>query len=318
MNIAEIIAEFGAWYQKNTANQMNIYRQLRAATPTGDVFTPIVTDDTIWRAAGSSLTRVLQPFQKAFTPIDGLSFTPAEIRMYKMKVDVAEYPDDLEATWLGFLTGKGVDRKAWPFIQWYLQQEIIPQAKEDEELNEIFWGQYATPVPGTPGDAGTSMDGINKIICDFITAGRIAPITTGAIETANVDFVTQIEDFADQINKKYWGVAMQVNMNQSNARKFFRGYQEKYGKNINYQNNPTGAVEFTNLTVNGLPSMTGSDGIWCTPKANSVRLLKKTENMANFSVENVDRQLKTYSDWWTAVGFVIPEIVFTNELFELP
>ena len=59
MNIAEIIVEFGAWYQKNTANQMNIYRQLRAATPTGDVFTPIVTDDTIWRAAGSSLTRVL-------------------------------------------------------------------------------------------------------------------------------------------------------------------------------------------------------------------------------------------------------------------
>ncbi|MES2590890.1 MAG: hypothetical protein V4608_03310 [Bacteroidota bacterium] len=317
MDIADIKTEFGLYYKKSGQNASRIFSQLRAKTPTTEVFTPIVTDDTIWQAGKATMTRVLQPFQKAFTPIDPLTITPAEIRMFKMKVDISEYPDDLEASWLGFLAGDEVTRKDWPFVKWYLEQHIIPQAKEDEELLEIFNGVYAAPTPGTAGAAGTSMDGINKIILDGIAANRIVPITTGAFNSDPELFVTQIEGFADDINTKYWGIKMQLNMSETRARHFFRGYQKKYGKDTNYKDGK-GEVPFTNLTVNGLPSMAASDGIFCTPKSNAVRLLKKTENMDKFAIENVDRQVKLYSDWWTAVGFIIPEIVFVNELFEEP
>jgi hypothetical protein len=56
-----------------------------------------------------------------------------------------------------------------------------------------------------------------------------------------------------------------------------------------------------------------SDKLWCTPKSNAIKLGKKTQNMNAVRVENVDRLVKMYSDWWCGVGFVIPEIVFTND-----
>jgi hypothetical protein len=59
--------------------------------------------------------------------------------------------------------------------------------------------------------------------------------------------------------------------------------------------------------------MNGSNRIFCTPKSNAIRLMKKTENMDNMNIENVDRQVKFYTDWYTGVGFVIPEIVFVND-----
>lgn len=317
MDIADIKSDFGAYYQKNGQNAARIFSMLRANTATSDMFTPVVTDDTIWRAGKATMTRVLQPFQKAFTPIDPLTIKPAEIRMFKLKVDDSQFPDDLEATWLGFLAGKQVTRKDWPFSKWYLEEHLIPQAKEDEELLEIFHGVYDEPTPGVAGAAGTSMDGINKVILDFISAGRMTPITTGAFSSTPETFVGQIEAFADQINTKYWGVKMQLAMNETRTRQFFRGYQAKYGKDTNYKDGK-GEVPFTNLTVAGLPSMAGSDGIFCTPKPNAIKLLKKTENMNNFAIENVDRQVKMYSDWWTGIGFIIPEIVFINDLFQEP
>lgn len=312
MTIADIITEFGAYYEKNAANKARLYSTLRAATPTSSILTPIVTDDTIWRAGQAAMTRVLQPFQKAFTPIDPLTITPVEIQAYKLKIDASEYPDDLEATWLGFLAGNSLNRKDWPFVRWFMEEHLIPQAKEDYELLEVYKGVYAAPTPGTAGAVSTSMVGFKKLIADYITATRITPITTGAPSATNTTWVGQVESFADSINTKYWGVKMQLAMSEMNARKFARGYQEKYGKDTNYKDGK-GEVPFTNLTVIGLPSMGTSNRIWCTPKSNAVRLMKKTENMDNMNIENVDRQVKLYTDWWDGVGFIIPEVVFCNE-----
>lgn len=312
MTIADIITEFGAYYEKNAANKARLYSTLRAASTTSSILTPIVTDDTLWRAGKATMTRVLQPFQKAFTPLDPLTITPVEIQSYKMKIDSSEYPDDLEATWLGFLAADSLNRKDWPFVRWFMEEYLIPQAKEDFELLEVYNGVFAAPTPGTAGAAGTSMNGFKKLIADFITAGRITPITTGAPSGTNTTWVGQVETFADAINTKYWGVKMQLAMSEMNARKFHRGYQTTYGKDTNYKDGK-GEVPFTNLTIIGLPSMGASNRIWCTPKGNSVRLMKKTENMDNMNIENVDRQVKLYTDWWTGVGFIIPEVVFCNE-----
>lgn len=312
MTVANIITEFGAYYLKSDVNKNRLFTLIRAASITASVFTPIVTDDTVYRASEARMTRVLQPFQKAFTPINGLSFEPSEIKMYKMKIDASEYPDDLEATWLGFLADKSLSRKDWPFVRWYVEEHLIPQAKEDYELLEVFAGVFAAPTDGTAGAAGTSMNGIKKQLADYITAGRITPITTGAPSATNTTWVGQVEGFADNMNTKYWGVKQQLCMSEMNARKFARGYQEKYGKDTNYKDGK-GEVPFTNLTVIGLPSMNGSNRIWCTPKNNAVRLMKKSENMDSMNIENVDRQVKFYTDWYDGVGFIIPEIVFCND-----
>ncbi|RNI22043.1 hypothetical protein [Rufibacter latericius] len=109
MNIADIKTEFGAYYLNNGQNLSRLFKLLNYKSATDSILTPILTDETVWRAAQATIGRVLQLFQKAWTPLNRLEFKPPEIQMFKLKVDKEEYPDDLESSWFGFLTGEGID-----------------------------------------------------------------------------------------------------------------------------------------------------------------------------------------------------------------
>jgi hypothetical protein len=313
LQIADVVAQFGAYYLNNGQNLSRLYELLRRATTTESMFSPINSDDTIWRAAKSLYTRVIQPFQKAFTPLASVTVLPVEIKQFKIKVDAQEYPDDLEASWLGFLDGPEIDRKAWPFVRWYTEQYLIPQIKQDIELLEIYQGVRVEPIAGQPGAAGTSLDGLKKTINGHITAGRITPISTGALAQDPEAFVDQMEEWADGIDKAYWSIPMILGISETNARRFLRGQERKYGRNTG-----GGAlgltINNTNITLAGLPSHQHTDKFWCTPKANAVMLRKRIQNQTAIQVENVDRLLKFFTDFSMGIGFIIPEIVFTNDL----
>ncbi|OUJ68828.1 hypothetical protein [Hymenobacter crusticola] len=307
-----IIAEFGAYYINQGQNMQRLVKMLLRPSVTETLLTPILTDETVYRAARAIVTRVLQPFQKKFTPLAGATFQPVAIEQFKMKVDAQEYPDELEASWLGFLTGEGIDRKTWPFIRWYVEVYLIPQIREDYEMNEVYNGVFKAPVEGTPGAAGTSMNGLKLQINKHVQSGRTTPIITGALAEDPQDAVDQVEQFVDGIDTRYWSISMILGTSEQFARKFLRGQERKYGKNtqgaaVNNQ------VNNTNITVVGLPSMIGSDKIWCTPKANAIHLGKKTGNMSTINVESIDRLVKFFTDFWRGVGFIIPEIIFTND-----
>lgn len=313
MDVSAIVTEFGAYYIKGGQNETRLVKKLYEKSLTEQAFTTIVTDETKWRGSEAVISRLLQPFQKAWTPVGAVSFTPIDIDAFKLKMDFEDYPDDLEATWLGFLADEKLDRKEWPFVRWLVEQHIIPKMQEDYELNEIFAGVYAAPTAGTAGGAGTAMNGIKFIRNAHIDAGRIEPILTGALETDPLDFVDQMEAFADSINTKYWNAPMDLNLAQQLERRFVRGMERKYGRNLDYKGAGS-KIEGTNITLVGRPSMNGSDIIWATQKSNAVRLVKKSQNMNQVRIENVDRKVKLYTDFWTGIGFLIPEIVFTNDL----
>ena len=313
LEITDVVQQFGAYYLNQGQNLSRLYTLLRSATSTESMFTPINTDDTIWRAAKALFTRVVQPFQNGFTPLSGVEFVPLEIKLFKMKVDAQEYPDDLESSWLGFLDGEDIDRKSWPFVRWYVEVYLIPQIKQDIEFNEIFQGKYVAPVKGTPGPAGTSLDGLKYTINTQITAGRIEPIVTGALELTNPEaLVEQFEAFVDGIHKDYWNIPMMLGCSETVARQFLRGQERKYGKNTG-----GGAlgltVNNTNITLQPLPSHRNTQKIWCTPKGNAVMLRKRIQNQSKVQIENVDRLLKFFTDFSMGLGFIIPEIVFTND-----
>lgn len=310
--IADVVAQFGAYYLNNNQNLTRLYQLLRRATQTESMFTPVNTDDTIWRAAKTLFTRVVQPFQTKFTPLASVTFVPVEIKQFRMKVDAQEYPDELEASWLGFLDGPEIDRKAWPFVRWYCEIYLIPQVKQDIEQLEIYQGVYQTPVAGQPGAPSTSMDGIKVTINRHITAGRITPITTGVLATDPLDFVDQIEGFVDGIDKAYWNIPMMLGLSETLERRFLRGQERKYGKNTgggalgNVVNN-------TNITLKGLVSHQNTEKFWCTPVANAIMLRKRAQNQTAIQVESVDRLLKFFTDFSMGIGFIIPEIIFTND-----
>lgn len=312
MTVSDIITEYGAYYQDRGQNVQSLYQVARQPFVSEAAFTPIVTDDTIWTAGKTTFERIVQPFQKAFTPTGTVTFKPVSIQMYKQKADTQEYPDDLEASWLGFLSGPSVKRAEWPFVRWYLETQFFPQLQQDIELNEAWKGVYAAPTAGTAGPASTAMNGLKKIIADHITGGRITPITMGTVPTDPAEFVQYVEDLADQIDKKYWNGVMDLNMSEELERRYLRGKLALYGKNTT-MNGADKSVNFTNLTVAGRPMQAGSGRIWCTPKPNAIILKKKTQNQKLVDIQSVDRLVKFLTDWYLGVGFILPELVWCND-----
>jgi hypothetical protein len=326
MTIQDIITEFGAYYINQGQNASRLVQLLYRPAVTDQLFRSIVTDDTVYRASQTRFGRILQPFQTKWTPTDTakLLATPIAISQYKMKGDVEETPDTLEATWLGFLADNSLDRKVWPFVRWLMETHLLPQIQEDYELNEVYLGKFVAPTTGVAGAAGTAMDGIKTIINGQINAGRITPISLGAIPTDPAAFVDYVEAFTDNIGARYRGVPMNVAMNETLALRYGRGKRAKYGKDfmpveapqIVDGNRPllTGnRIEETKHQVVALPSMGNSLKIWATPYDNTVRLAKKSQNVSQFQIESIDRLVKLFTDFWKGVGFLIPEAVFTND-----
>lgn len=311
MNVTDIITEYGAYYIEGGQNLSRLYQLLNFTSQTETYATPIVTNDTLYRVAGSSLASILQPFQKQWTPAGALEFKPNPIELFNLKADLEEYPDELEATWLGFLAGNSLDRREWPFVRWFVEQKIIPQIKDDYESQLIYKGIFAAPTPGTPGPVNTAMNGIKKVQDDFVTAGRITPIVSGAPNTDPKLWLAQVEDFAGAIDERYWAQQMTVLMSPQLFRRYQFGYLEKYGQNSNFAGNVS-TIANSNLMVAGVPSMIGSNRIWATPKSNFLHLMKK-ENSSLVRIENVDRLVKVYTDFYKGVGFAVPEAVFITD-----
>ncbi|KAB7728140.1 hypothetical protein F5984_20560 [Rudanella paleaurantiibacter] len=315
MQIADIITEYGAYYLNSGQNMASLYEVARQPFVSEAEFTPVVTDDTIWRAAKTTVDSLVQPFQKQFTPRGTVTVTPLEIRQYHMKVDTQEWPDDLEASWLGFLADGKLKRSEWPFIRWYLEKKFFPQIAEDMELKEFGRGVYAAPTAGTAGLTGTSMDGYLTTITKQITANKITPIAMGAIPTglnADKEFVDYVEEFSDQITEVYRNKAMSLRLSEDLMTMYQRGELEKYGKNTVAATNGL-KVRFRELTIKAMPSHGTSKRIWATPRENMVVLKKKTQNQKLVDVQLQERLVKFLTDWWTGVGFILPDVVFCND-----
>lgn len=295
-------------------NTQRLHRQLFYENTFDQHFMPMETEESVYQAASAALSRLAQPFQKAWTPTGDVTFTAAPIQTYGLKLDVELDPDDIEASWVAFLKSNNHDRKEWPLVRWLLEEHLIPKFNEDIMLNEAYAGEFAAVTPGTAGAAGTAMNGVKKIINDHIDAGDITPIALGAMVTDPADFVTDLEDnFIEAIPEKYRTQRMTLIMNINLFNRFRKGQLAKY--NTNYeQANQTQFMLFPNITVIGEPALGSSEKIWCTPMENQLVVWKYGSKMSDFHIESAKRQVHIYTDFRKGYGFLIPEIVFTNDL----
>jgi len=324
MNVSEIITAFGAYYKREGQGTQKIYQQLIQGFVSHTAFTHIQTDETIWRGSEASHGVVVQPFQKAFTPQGTSEFKPAEIRMFHLKADLADYPDDIEASWLGFLSSNDVKRTDWPFVKYWIEKLVVPRINQDIELNEIGRGVYSAPTPSVAGAPGTAMDGILTVIQDHIDEGNITPIALGAVPEDPAEFVEYLEEFHAALPILYRNVPMNVYGPEDFVLRYKRGFRAKYGTNYGFSNddfhNSSVKILDSNLTLVGLPSLNlnsegdPNDRFFCTQKQNAILLTKRLGHKdGTFDVQGFDRQVKLLTDWWMGVGFIIPQVVFVND-----
>lgn len=310
----DVVTEWGALYRPQGQSVKDIMLKLMQKSVTAAYFPTRITTATILEKATAEFSRVLQRFQKEFTPIGGVTFKPIKIPLYKLKIDLQETPDDLEESWLGFLADNNLDRRKWPFITWYLTNALL-QSDKDLEMNEIYSGVPGAIVSGTATAAGASLKGIKKQINEFDTAGKLLKITMGAVPTDPEEYVEYVEEMIKQVPRLLRNELDFVFVQEDGHDLFREGMRLKYNA-IYQQVDETKITRLRNdnIKVVGLPSMAGSDKIWTTPQWNRQAGFKKPENNQVFEVEKVDRKVKAYTDYYKGFGFWIPEYLVSNDV----
>jgi hypothetical protein len=310
ITVSAIVAEFGAYYEDAGQNKNRILRLLTQGREFTGHCTPVKTDNTIFRLSNAAFQSLVQPFQKGWTPKGGATLTPNEIRVFNIKMDDDFYPDDIKATWLGFLAANNVNREEWPLVRWLIEEYYKKQIDQDMELNEYYKGVYAAPQNGVAGPNGTAMDGLRKKLLDGVNAGTINFVNLGALDTSTI--FDQVERFTDFISEVYQGSPMSVFMSRYWYKKYMQDKRAQgfYQKTSDAQIDA--GIDFTPQNVVPLACMTGTNDIFCTPKQNLLHITPETLTKNQFRIEESKRVVSVMADWWEGVGFGLDQAVWTN------
>lgn len=309
---SDIVSAYGANYINEGQNLKRLLNTMAQKPETPSFAQSRIIPDTVYRLGNASITRVVQPFQKAFTALGTLNFTSKPIPLYNIKADVEVDPDDIVASWVGFLADTDNDRSKWPLIRYMMEVHFAPKIGEDLELNEYFAGEFTAPTAGTPGAAGTAMDGIKLLLDNGITGATMNQILLSATPSASNMFDT-VEEFVDGIAEKFRNMPMRIYMSKQALVNYFRDKRTNLGGNTNYDDNKAITVDaYPNVELVGLPSMAGSNYIWATPNINLFHIRRST-GFKKPDVQKVDRQVKILTDWWEGIGFGIDELVWVYD-----
>jgi len=306
INVAELKSAFGTYLG---TNMKDILRLLTQPTVSEKYMTTIAAADLEYRASKAVIDDLVQGFQKQWTPKGNATFTPIAIPQRRHKIDLEFYPDEVFESWLGFLTDESKTRKEWPITRYIIDQLVVPKILENRELALIAKGVYEAPVAGTAQALGKSMDGFCTILETLLAAGtsNVNFLTLNALTAENI--FTEIESFAMQIAELYQDKAMNVFLSRAWYAAYHRKRRDLHGQDTNYTGMKD-VIEGTNLTLVPLPSMSGKDIIFTTPKENFIRLINRNKGASSINVENIDRLIKVYADWHESVGFGIQEAIF--------
>ncbi|MFD2961327.1 MULTISPECIES: hypothetical protein [Olivibacter] len=315
VNIDELIAEFGAHYRDGGQGMKDLQVKLRHRSVTPSLFAYQPTSDTILYKATTSIKRVIQSFQKQFTPISGgeLKFELESIPLNHIKIDESIWPDDVAPSWAGFLAGiDELDRSKWPLCRWLIEQHILPQADEDLELLEYFKGEAVIPTEGTAGAAGKSLNGVRIKIRNGYAAGKTQAITMGAMPTDPVLLVEYVEDFINQVPTLVRRNIKTISLSETKELAFRIGMDTKY--NDKYDRKPNlSTLKYHPITVVGVPSQEGSDLLYVSPEFNKVHAKRGAGNKGKFDIQKDGRNVKLLSDWWEGLGFWYLPYVYHND-----
>lgn len=308
----DLVTAFGAYYLEEGQNLERLKAAIRQPAVTPSYAKPIITESDIYRSANTVLGEIVQAFQKAFTTKGDLTFKPNEIRLRNAKIDVSLYPDDVKASWLGFLASLTEQERAnWPIVRYLLESEIAPQIAHDMETKAYWGGAYVAPTPGTAGTAAGTLDGLKKLIDDGLVATTINAIALTALPTPST-MVEAIEEFHDDMlatNEALEGTKIRVYMEPKFLRNYFRDQRNTFGTNIDYKAG-VATIDFSdNVELVALPSMAGSGYIFATPVDNFLHC-RKVNGMQSPKVEENKREVSLMLDWYEGIGFAYNQLVF--------
>lgn len=309
IDISEVTAQLGDYVRKY---ENTIWKLATQDITLENYMTKIsgVTDEYV--VTTGSLSEVLQPWQKDWTPKGEAAFAPRINKVRQIKIDyVIDDIDKIYRSYLAFLADENKKRTEWPLVKYIVVELMIPQIR-DEIAEMSVNGEYSAPVANTAGASLESVDGVNTIIANEITATNLTPIVTGSITQANIiDAIEQ--DFVDALPTRYKKLPEPIIMAEEMRMMYWRAYRGEFGGNANYDGKQKVFVDGTKKEIIGIPEMNGSQRIIHTPKRNFLCMYDKILTPNTMEVEKEKRNVNIMSDFKRGYGFGNLGELFVND-----
>lgn len=280
---------------------------------------PKVSCDYAYQGQDVDVADVLQPYQKAFTPVNTETFNGPLNILQIGKVDLSfDWGEliDFYNKWMCNWFEAGKSTTEWTYPRFIMETAILP--KFIDELNAASWaGEYAAPTPGTAGASLTSFDGFKKKIADAITATSLTPIATGAFVSTTM--VAQITAFCAALPIRYRYVEGVIEMSKTNAQLYASDWAAKFpGREVVEKEHDKQylRVDHFNKRIIGRTSMEGSSRIVLRfPSLPSMIIGTRTglPVMPQFRFQEVDRELKVLSEFYRFFGIETFKHMFVND-----
>lgn len=140
---------------------------------------------------------LLKPYTKTWSPAaDQGKLTPRTLKVRLGKVELEEEPVKYRNTYLGHVMKTGVDPTDHPFEQFFSEQ-VMRKIADDIKRHLIWNGVY----DAAGSDASDVNNGFHTIIAAEITALKLTPVVTGAIDATNA--VTKLKAMYRTLPKEY-------------------------------------------------------------------------------------------------------------------
>ena len=316
-DLTELVADFGAYYKHDPARRQRLKDKLYNTEGKFDsYFTEVETESTREEWAYSEHTEVLQPYQTGWTTKGDHKITPNPAVTFWAKYDLGYIPDHLVNTWVKFLRGSKLSVDECPFVQYVIENHVIPRGHEDWKTKVSFLGEYVAPTPGTAGAAETTADGVRKLLRDYYADSKYTPFTIGAVPSDPVEFVEYMNEMTMDIPEQHRDKQMTWRMNDDLRVRYMEGFMEKYNKMYQRSANEVSNLFIhpkSNIKVEGFTEMGSSDMIFITENTNSLILNNGSVKRNIMKVETLKRELYLFTDFRKGYFFVNPTLVWGND-----
>lgn len=308
IDVADLKTEFGVIATKD---KDFIIKKLTQPTETEKYMTTKLADDE-WRATQALISTVVQQFSPKFTPLGQTKVTPLTIKNYRHKINVSIIPSEVVASWLGYMYDTDLTPSQMPISKYIIDNLIVPKIDEDREMYLVAKGEFealGTVTTGAAGQAtGKSMDGFITILRkEYENADtKVNFVALGVLTNSNI--VDKIDAFVDGLDELYQTKEMNIFQSVKVKKMYKRKYQELY-PTTKAGDKTDDMVNFSNQTLVALPSMSGLNSFFTTPKDNFIRLRNKNSGTTKLWMQEVDYEVKVFAEWYEGVGFAIAEAV---------
>lgn len=309
----EIIQDFGAYYIDEGQNKKRLVAAIRKGGETLEKFaTPIITNDTKFKLANPVFQSLMRPFKKAFEPSGGITFHPNEIDLRQCKADVEIYPNDFQASWLGFLTGDDSrTMENWPIVRYIAEEYVAKQIEEDREMEVVYKGVY-NANGNQPID---SFDGLHVQLKRGAVSQYPIHIVNGVgllDNSVSGNVFAQIEKFDKTIPAQLKNKKLLIFVAQDFERQFMEDKRSEGFFFISSADQINTNIDFTKHIVVGVPSMNGTGHMFATLQENLLWCQKGSKGSTKIDIQKHDRCLHLLTDWWEGIGFACNQLVWAT------